>query len=171
MKCSICNSEDSEVLNILIKENSFGFGISKYMMSCIHDNMKNGHLCFRCAYWMYQSVMDLTERPWNNIVSLIINHQHYTLLDNPNVHYDTDPLSKLVLKENGTIYELPKYSEGNIPDIFFKEGHFKTNAILLDECDLTLCKIFAINNNKPLIGTKYLIPQQIVKKLFDNFYK
>lgn len=168
MRCYICNSE---VLNIPIKENSFGFGISKYMLKSIHDNMKNGNLCFSCAYWMYQSVMDLTERPENNIVSLIINNQHYTLLDNPNITYDTDPFNRLVLRENGTIYRLPKYSEGNIPEIFFKEGHFCTNAILLDECDLTLCRIFAINNNKPLLGTKNLIPQQIVKKLFDNFYK
>ena len=139
--------------------------------------MAEHQLCFNCAFWTnrlakdkIQNEMAKTSKPYigdgkpEYIIPLVIDGEHHSI-SSKKAHGGN---TIAILTIEGKVYTPTQmYHHGNIPPHFIDK--FPNNAITLDGTDLA--EIKSLSSSQGLGLALITVPQNVVQKMFDKFYK
>lgn len=139
--------------------------------------MAEHQLCFSCAFWTkklaedrVQNEIAKTSKPYigdgkpEYFIPLVIDGEHRSISSKK--AYGGNTIAILTIE--GNVYTPTQvYYQGIIPPHF--RDKFPNNAITLDKIDLT--EIKSLSSSQGLGLAHITVPQNVVQKMFDKFYK
>lgn len=128
--------------------------------------MKEHEICFKCAFWHWRSEYDKTCEKEKGIIPFVINRYHYSA-SKDSIYAGLD-YQHLILRSDGKLFNPPRlYHQGEIPSGFHYT--FPNNAIFLNHEELAMIK--NLESSKGLGLGLITVPENVVERLFKNFYK